>query len=482
MPTRANFYFNNPQMAAIASNLSSLFAPPSAQDFLMQAKTEGQDFQNQAIRQAWEAMAAEGVTPDIQDRFGIAATLFGQGFNPSQSNRALDMASADRRYGVDVGARNALDVQGMRNAQSSREAAFGAAVNPQGRQAVSDADIAALLGVEVPGFGAAGPVAPTDAQVQGAQTQRLINSGNITDEMLIAQAFGNTPVEQVVTPDGVRNVTRPQALGQEPFVNRGAEAARRPVTLISPEGQQIPGFFDPSTGGYFLADGSPAPSGFRAAGLAQPTGSNADLGLTTTGQNRADMQFINATRSLETLNELDELLARNPGATGLAGDAQRLMQNLVQTVSEVGQLFGENIKPEDLVNQGFVDQETYNTYFNSRFNPNLSEIDILFNQLVWAYAAGQQNDGRVSNQQMEQARLSLGINGSLSNTAQVRAALSRLRGQFERDRASAAVLANENVQRAYSPEVRGGRPAAAPDGASRRLRYNPETGDFEEVR
>lgn len=220
MPTRQNRYFNSPHMAAAFSNLAGLFAPPSAQDFYAMSRTEGQDFQNQAIRQAWEAMSADGVTPQTQDRFGIAATLFGQGFNPTQSNRAVDIASADRRYGVDVGAQTSLATNAADNDARLRQAILGAATNYQGSQAV-DADlleaITGVPGVALPG---AGPVAPTDAQVLGGQTQRLIDSNQITDDMLVAQAFGSTPVQTFTGPDGQPIIgTRPQALGQAPVAD-----------------------------------------------------------------------------------------------------------------------------------------------------------------------------------------------------------------------------------------------------------------------
>jgi len=202
MPTRRNDYFNNPQMAAIASNLAGLFAPPSAQDFYAMSRTEGQDFQNEATRRAFEAMTAAGVTPDVQDRYGIGMTAFGQGFNPTQSHRAVDIASADRRYNTDVSAQNALDVQGMRNEQSGRETAFGAFASPSGRQDISEADMLAILGVEgLPGMSAAGPVAPTDAQVLGANRQDMLDQIPGLREALAANGVN---ASTVVTPEGPR--------------------------------------------------------------------------------------------------------------------------------------------------------------------------------------------------------------------------------------------------------------------------------------
>lgn len=451
MPTRQNRYFNNPQMASAFSNLAGIFAPPSAQDFYAQSRTEGQDFENQMRRELFASAGGDF------DRMGMAA---GQ-WNPNQSFYSVDQGNAVAMRGQDLGAQTAQRGQDMSLAQAY------ATNNLTGDQAIPGLppEIAEALGLNfdlpaVTGQQLGAPATPmSETQVRGANLQAHFDE----DEMLAAaMAADGVGASNVVTEDGTRMMPTGLAAlqGAEPFVNRGAEAARRPVTLLGPNGEQAPGAFDPTTGSYFMADGSPMPEGYRAANLAQPQGSNEDLGLTTTGQNRADSAFINSTRSLEILNELDQALADNPGAAGLAGGIQRITQNLVQTVDEVGQLLGGGFSPEDLAENGMIDNSTYNQYFNKAFNPQLAEMDILFNQLVWAYAAGQQNDGRVSNQQMEQARNSLGITGSLSNTAQIRAALGRLRGQFERDNASARQLANPNVVGAYSPSVRGGQAPA----------------------
>jgi hypothetical protein len=211
MPTRQNRYFNNPQMAAAFSNLAGIFAPPSAQDFLAMAKTQGVDEQNARLSQLFQAAGGDF------DRMGMAA---GQ-WNPNQSFYAVDQGNAVTMRGQDVGAQNNLDVQRMRGEQSARETAFNAAVDHRGRQAISDADISAYLGLDIPGFDAAGPVAPTESQVLGDHTQRLIQDGQITDDMLVAKAFGNTPVEIVQGPNGPQIVTRPQAIGQAPGRTEG---------------------------------------------------------------------------------------------------------------------------------------------------------------------------------------------------------------------------------------------------------------------
>ena len=460
MPTRQNRYFNNPQMAGAFSNLAGLFAPPSAQDFYMQSRTEGQDFENQMRQELFSAAGGDF------DRMGMAA---GQ-WNPNQSFYSVDQGNAVARRGQDIGAQTARRGQDVGLAQAY------ATNNLTGEQAIPGLppEIAEALGLgfdlpAVSGQQIGAPRAPmSETQVRGANLQEQLGGIPGLAEALATDGVSGT---NVVTDEGVRIMPSGQAAlqGAEPFINRGAEAKPEAITFMR-GGQRLGGFV---VDGQFL-DSTGAPLAPEETGtvarIGQPQGSNEDLGLTTTGQNRADTAFINSTRSLEILNELDQSLAENPGSAGLAGGLQRITQNLVQTVDEVGQLLGSGFSPEDLVDNGFIDSETYNRHFN----PSLAEQDILFNQLVWAYAAGQQNDGRVSNQQMEQARRSLGIDGALSNTAQIRAALSRLRGQFERDRASAGSLANPNIVQAYSADVRGGPRASQP------AQQGPTPGTVEE--
>jgi hypothetical protein len=260
MPTRRNDYFNNPQMAAIASNLAGLFAPPSAQDFYAMSRTEGQDFQNEATRRAFEAMTAAGVTPDVQDRYGIGMTAFGQGFNPTQSHRAVDIASADRRYGTDVGASVARRGQDIGLAQAY------ATNNLTGEQAIPGVppEVAEALGLgfdlpAVSGQSIGAPRAPlTQAQVLGGETQRLIDEGMMTDEMIQAQVFGSTPVETITGPGGrPQIVTRPQALGQAPAAPQGGMGSLSRFIIVDETGEQqvVSGFTTPE-GQVVMPDGT----------------------------------------------------------------------------------------------------------------------------------------------------------------------------------------------------------------------------------
>lgn len=103
MTTHQNRFFNNPQFAAIASNLSGLFAPPSAQDeyaYSQAAKTRQEALRAQEL---WKMAGGDF------DRANIAAG----NYTPNQSyyavdtsnattQRGQDIASGDARYGYDT--------------------------------------------------------------------------------------------------------------------------------------------------------------------------------------------------------------------------------------------------------------------------------------------------------------------------------------------------------------------------------------------
>jgi hypothetical protein len=323
MPTRQNRYFNNPQMAAAFSNLAGIFAPPGAQDFYAMSRTEGQDVQNRALQQLLSS--ADG---NVDILGGVAAG----GWTPNQGFENFRTGHAVTMRGQDIGAQTALDVQGLRNEQSGRETAFAGMTNPSGRQAMSDADIAATLGIEgLPGFGAAGPVAPTDAQVLGGHTQRLIQEGQITDDMLVAQAFGSTPVETITGPDGQPVITtRPQALGQAPAASQTGmgNLTRFLVPDETGEMQVVSGFTTPD-GRVVMPDGTditsmnPIPAS-NSGGTQFEIGPDGQVRFSMGGDNLTNRTASDLQRGREMavqLNRSMTSLYRNltPDALGAAG-------------------------------------------------------------------------------------------------------------------------------------------------------------------
>lgn len=476
MPTRQNRYFNNPQMAAAFSNLAGVFAPPSAQDFYAQSRTEGQDFQNQAIADAYGAMTAEGVTPQDQDRFGVAATLFGQGFNPTQTNRAVDIASGDRRYGTDVGAATAMRGQNLDLAQAY------ATNNLTGDQAIPglSPEIAEALGLgfdlpAVSGQGIGAPATPlTETQVAGADRQRLQGDGLLTDEMLLAEIMGTTPVENIVTPEGPRVAYRTDAVGQEPFINRGAEAAAKPITYTNAAGQRVGGMI--RDGQFFGADGAPLTpeEAGTAVNIGQPQGSNDELGVTNS--NMTDYNRVQQTVTVSNLllDDLEGLIRSQAGAAGLPGTIQSLGQDLLQVGRELGTAFGgdENalVTPDMLA--GVAGD-------GSGYNPVFREIRTGLLQLAYLNAQRDNPRGEVSRFALERQIEALG-QGAIGNDQSTLAALGMTRRANERALAGADASIGRSGQ--PSPVTQGG--ATPPPAALQMLQSNPTAAtraQFDEV-
>lgn len=97
MTTHANRFFNNPAFAAIASNLSGLFAPPAAQDeyaYAQAAKTRAEQMRAQEL---WN-MARGDADQAALDRAAIAAGNYA----PNQSYYAVDLGDATARRGQDI--------------------------------------------------------------------------------------------------------------------------------------------------------------------------------------------------------------------------------------------------------------------------------------------------------------------------------------------------------------------------------------------
>jgi hypothetical protein len=432
MPTRQNRYFNNPQMAAAFSNLAGIFAPPSAQDFYMQSRTEGQDFQNEAQRRAFAALTAEGVTPADQDRFGVAMTTFGQGFNPTQTNRAVDIASADRRYGVDVSAQNALDVQGLRNEQSGRETAFGAMVSPQGRQGISDDDIVAMLGIEgLPGFSAQGPVAPTAPQVAGADRLRLQESGLLTDEMLAAEIMGNTPVENIATEDGPRIAYRTDAVGQEPYINRGAEARPQLNVYRTPDGRSGTARFDEQQGWVDTQTGEVLPAG-SITGEIQDTVE----GLGGQGEVNQILQAESSLDSAELLVRQIRPLVSSDGqaVSGVAGAVNQLFNDVPQAAAEIvntlNARFGDDenqvVTPEAIAALGQRAPAGYDSTQTQARN--------LLLRLAYMQARIDNSGAPVGVRAVERAIESIGASGVLSSNAKINGVLDNFEQTIQNER------------------------------------------------
>ncbi|RVC95863.1 MAG: hypothetical protein EOS66_03925 [Mesorhizobium sp.] len=230
MAFKASPYFNSPQFAQAASNLMALFEPPSGADAAGWAAANAKKAEASRLAEQFSYLTnpTNQAAPDFHQR--ADAYLLGTGgITPTQSFYAQDANNATQRYGYDTQAatsrsNNAADNQRaiQTNAADNARALEVGHINgladlykPVGEGEIRPAipqDVAGRFGVtrELPAEqGREKPL--TDDQLKAAILRTL------PEEQQRAVAFGNTPVENVVTPTGPRIATRLDAIDQVPY-------------------------------------------------------------------------------------------------------------------------------------------------------------------------------------------------------------------------------------------------------------------------
>ncbi|MES0190166.1 hypothetical protein [Mesorhizobium sp. LSJC264A00] len=214
MSMKSSPYFNSPQFAQAASNLSSLFEPPSGADAAGWADANAKKAAASRIQQLFDYRNSPDFDQQSFDRGNIAVGNYA----PTSSFQALDMNDATKRRGDDITAatsraNNAADNVGAMD--RTRLSELGNLFVPLSEGQVRPelpSDIAGQFGVTHDLPAAQGREKPLTETEFNAHTL-----AGMSPEMQQAAAFGSTPIEPVVTPDGPRNVTRPNALGQDPY-------------------------------------------------------------------------------------------------------------------------------------------------------------------------------------------------------------------------------------------------------------------------
>ncbi|MER8515552.1 hypothetical protein NKH47_21700 [Mesorhizobium sp. M1060] len=214
MATKNSPYFNSPQFAQAASNIASLFEPPSGADAAGWATANAKKAEASRIQQLFDYRNDPNFDQQNFDRGNIAVGNYA----PTSSFYAQDQNDATKRRGDDITAatsraNNADD--NTRALETNRLSELGNLFVPLSEGQVRPgigADIASQFGVTHDLPAAQGREKPLTETEFNARTL-----AGMSPEMQQAAAFGSTPIEPVVTPDGPRNVTRPNALGQVPY-------------------------------------------------------------------------------------------------------------------------------------------------------------------------------------------------------------------------------------------------------------------------
>ena len=106
MKIKANGYYNDPNIARAASNLSALFAPPSARDEALFANAAAKRAEAARLSEFYDYSKMSGVDREAFDRRAIGAGAY----NPTQSY-----------YKVDADNRTTLDTTRMNNERAIQE-------------------------------------------------------------------------------------------------------------------------------------------------------------------------------------------------------------------------------------------------------------------------------------------------------------------------------------------------------------------------
>lgn len=403
MPVRNNGYYNNPAFAQAASNLASLFEPPSGADAAGWATADAK--RQEAQRLADFFSSAPTLDVDTYDRQGAALGVFA----PTQGFGARNMDDATKRYGIDVGASTSRSNNAADNARaietnrlSELGKLFGTVAEDAIRPAVP-ADIASQFGAPGALPEVQGRVGPLSAEEQRAQFMQLLNP----DEQR-AVAFGNTPTANVVTPEGPRIASSLDSLGQEPYFNRGSEPKPDVVNYRAPDGRAGTAVYDATKGLVDTQSGEVLPQGTQTfKSQAQGTADDV-LGASTT--NRIDAQLIDAAVAKDVAVKLRDMVATAPASQGVVGWLRGTAQNVIAAGGEVGKYFGGNVDAiQKRIAEGLEDQD-----LAGAFDTNIPAIELMANVLAFQYAKLQGAD-RLSNEMIRATRSALGLDGMTAN-------------------------------------------------------------------
>lgn len=231
MAIRSSAFFNDPAMAQAASNLASLFAPPSGADAAGWATANAKNAEAKRLADLYnEARTAEGFDQTRFDRQNIAVGNYA----PSQSYHAVDLGDATTRRGQDVTAATSITNNRADNQRAIVNNAYGA-LNPGQVRPELPSELASVFGLPAMPEVAGAPKPLSETEWKAQEGQGLRSRGLLSDaDMLDAIVGVQTPV-QAVGPNNRPVFMTPGAAtrqGAEPFIKQssGADTVRNYVT------------------------------------------------------------------------------------------------------------------------------------------------------------------------------------------------------------------------------------------------------------
>jgi hypothetical protein len=236
MPVKKNRHYNDPAIGAAFDNLASMFKVPSGSDLSGYANAAATRAKSQRLSDMFDYSQRPDYNRETADRMGIAAGAWA----PNQSYYSVDHGNATSRANNtadNVRAREVALINERGNTDRAMLTPIGAGqtrfVPPTlaDMYAVPQYQVGAIeskpgeITTAPDGRIFRGDPKPLSLdETKAREMQGLRASGNISDGMMRAAIFGNTPLETVQTPDGPRNVFRPDAVGQAPLPDQAKQS------------------------------------------------------------------------------------------------------------------------------------------------------------------------------------------------------------------------------------------------------------------
>jgi hypothetical protein len=476
MASRLNRHYNDPNLGAAFSNIAQMFKPPSGGEVYAYARARAAQEEAKRLSELYGYATDPNFDQTRFDRMGIAAGRY----NPNQSFYSVDQGNATSRANNAADNRRALDVAGIQERGSTTRTLLG----PVGQNATRfvPPPVAEAYGIPQTQVGviSASPgervTAPDGRVIEGAakplsaEEQRAVFMRDLSPDEQRAVAFGSTPVETIVTPQGPQIATRPQSIGQTPVPDQ----TRQPTPVIksyrTPAGGTGTMRLDPASGKFLdTQTGQEIPPGSIEI---RAQGSVADVGATTANNTAATNREAELRRTLNTLDLYENLISQNPGAIGLPGLIRGMAQNAVQVGVDLTRSFGDKAPEMASTIKGLSDG--LKGVAPELFDSSIPEAAFLQGTIAYAIARTENPSGEVSRQAYDRA-LERVRGGALANTASSVAAVGALRNVLRGE-----IEAIQTLRRPGNvPADTNLRPSAAGGATPREYTYNPATGRLE---
>lgn len=448
--------YGDPNLAKGFSNLAQMFVPPSQQDRYAAARAGEVQQKMQGIAELYRMATDPNAAADPRfDMYGAITgswsptTGFGaRNMKDATDRRGQDIHSGDVRYKVDQDNKTSLEkTRIVDSGDTTRKLLDPVAKDATRFVPPSVADMYKLPATQT-GVVAAQPgeknFLPDGRVLEGGpkpltETEmkaRII--GGMSGEEQRAVAFGPTPVETVIGPDGKRTVmTRPQQLatgtpdaGKAPgqvYNWRTPDGAKGGTAVMREDGK----LYDSQT-----QQELPAGVQVQSAGAAQ--GKDGALGPTTANSTEANRKAANLDAMQMLVNQYTTLLHQNPGVVGPVGDIRGFAQNLQATLTEATAAFGDQ-SPNAVITAEQV-RALAGRIAPSR-DPAIQQARIMAADLAYKWAQAQNPSGEVSRQAFDRALDTL-TGGSLRNNISALESLDGVNQFIQRERVGLQSLRN----------------------------------------